>query len=139
MPSCYSLVSFFPAGEVRFPLFHECPDAFSVVGCQARASLRIALQVELGVERIRRRCIKRSLDQSQTLRRGGCKMLAKPLCLAGECRVVHAFPNKAPLFGLLGGQRLGQESEPARTRVTNTPGKKPGAPESGTRPTRAND
>src|SRR5262245_1410265 len=128
MSFCYSPVSFFPADETRLTFFHECPDALGVIGRQACASLRIALKVELGVERIRVRCIKRALDQCQALCWRGCKMLAKPLRLAGECRVVHAFPDKAPLLGLLGGQWLGQESKPARTGVTDKSGKKPGAP-----------
>src|SRR6185437_8796390 len=95
-------------GKVRFSLFHEGAHALRIVGRQMRDALQVALEIELGIERVARGFIDCPLGERQSLRRSRGKVLAHFLRFASEQRVVHAFPDQAPLLGFFGRNGLGQ-------------------------------
>src|SRR6185437_1471496 len=112
-------------GKVGFSLLHEGPHALRIVGGQMRDALQVALEIELRIKSVAGPFIERPFGEGQPLRRSHGKVLAHFLRFAGERRIVHAFPDQAPLLGFFSGKRLGQQCEPARASRADEPRQNP--------------
>src|SRR5262249_40237761 len=87
----------------------ERAHALGIVGREARLALRLALEVELGVEIVAPGLIEGALDQGQRHRRRRGEPCTELVGLRHQLGVVERLPNEAPGFGLVRGERLGGE------------------------------
>src|SRR5215469_3313210 len=115
-------------GEHGRALLQERAHALGVVGREACLALRLALEVELGVEIVGPGLIEGALDQGKRHRRRCGEVDAELVGLRHQLEVVERFPNEAPGFGLVRGERLGGQRKPAGAGGTDQPRQEPRAP-----------
>eukprot|EP01022_Parablepharisma_sp_SALTPOND_P021539 TRINITY_DN427_c0_g2_i1.p1 TRINITY_DN427_c0_g2~~TRINITY_DN427_c0_g2_i1.p1 ORF type:complete len:1279 (+),score=502.02 TRINITY_DN427_c0_g2_i1:12957-16793(+) len=95
--------------ELWCALFQESGHAFAVVTAVAQCAHAVAFQVQLLFQRIGRALVERGLGGGQAL--GGCpgEVLRHGAGLLHQLVVVDAFPDQAPLLGLLGADLVAQQ------------------------------
>jgi hypothetical protein len=81
------------AREARRALLLERAHAFAIVVAQARLALQVALEIELRVERVRRRRVKGLLQQTIAPGRPACQRAREGERLVGEALVIDRFPD----------------------------------------------
>src|SRR5512147_2057421 len=89
-------------GEPRRALAQERGDALAVVLAEAEHALQVALEVELGLERIRCGRVDRAARRDQPLRRRAREPRHELLDRFRERRIVDGLPDHAPRRRLLG-------------------------------------
>ena len=96
--------------------------------------LRVALELELGIEIVAPGLIEDALDQRERHGRRGGETRAQRVRLRHQLAVVERFPNQSPCFRLVGAKRLGGEGKRACAGGTNESRQQPRAAAIGNEP-----
>src|SRR3569833_257662 len=102
------------AGEARRPLGEERGDAFAIVVAVAELALDVALEVELGFERVVDAGVQRALDGGEAARGRLRELRDQALDRGRQFGVVAALPDETPGGGLLGRQLVAEQRKPHR-------------------------
>src|SRR5262245_14264581 len=105
----------------RLALLHECCNALPVILREPGLALQVALEVELGIERIARRGVDRLLDQAVAF--GGTlgERMGDGARFPHETLVVERFPDEAPALRLFGAEAIGEQRESHGARGADQP------------------
>ena len=121
--------------ELRLALLEEGGDALGVVGGPPGLALQVALEVELGVEAVRRRRLDRALGQPEPAGRPGGEPRRDRLGFDDQRGVVDRLPDQPPVGRRLGVERLGEQRQRLGARLAEDAAASDQLPPaSGTRP-----
>lgn len=85
------------AGEYRLALFIKSRDAFAAVGGMLGDALQIPLQIQLGIEAVAKGGFEGLLHQAESSGGLAGQAPGDARNFRHERRIVHAFPDEAPL------------------------------------------
>ena len=89
--------------------------------------MQVAFEVELGGKVVHLRGVERAFGQRQPDRGPASEFFAQPFGLAHQGRVVEHLPDQAPLLGLPGCDRLGEQRQRSGARGADKTRQEPGA------------